>query len=107
MLFKIVYAQLFLNLPHLTRFVIGIALLVTAVVLFFCGIQFVVIWLLYLGSVVLGVGTALTYLSTMGYVKYFPPFIASFYVAGMSFAGFFLSSFCIGSLLIDFKFSQV
>lgn len=107
MIFKIVYAQVFLGMTHLRRFGIGIALTVAAVKLFYFGIQFVLIWLLYLGSLVLGVGSALTFLSVIGYVKYFPPYVVTFYVAGLAFAGFFLGSVYIAALLLEFKFSQV
>ena len=81
--------------------------MVIGVVLFYCGIQFVLIWLLYSGSFILGVGIALTFLSVVGYVKFFPPHVISFYVAGLTFAGFLLSSVYIVALLFDFKFSQV
>lgn len=106
-IFKTVYAQLFLGLSNLRRFVIGIVLTGVPVVLLYTGIVLRVIWVVYFGGFTLGIGSALTFLPTLGYVKYFPPYVISFYVSGLAFAGFFLSSLYLLELLVDFKLSQV
>ena len=89
------------------RFLIGLVINCVAVLLLFCGIRFLVLWLVYLGSVFLGVGTALTFLPAMGYIKYFPPVYVSLYVAGLAFAGFLLSAVYLVALHFRFDFKQV
>lgn len=106
-IFKIIYAQIFLNMTHQTRFNIGLIKTIIAIILIYSGIKFVVIWLVYLGAFVLGIGSAMTFLPVMGYIKYYPPVFVSLYTAGLAFAGFFLSSCYLIALKTNFKFTDV
>ena len=73
----------------------------------YIGIKYVQITAIYLGAFLLGVGSALTFLPTIGYLKFFPSKYVSLYVAGLAFAGFFLSSFYLFALYYGFKFIDV
>ena len=94
-------------MTNLKRFLLGVLFTLIPVILLYTGIIFVNIWLVYFGAFILGIGSALTYLPTIGYIKYFPPYVLSFYVSGLTFAGFSLSLCYLLALTVNFRFSQV
>ena len=106
-LFKLIYARLFIQFDHFKRFMVGILLLLISVILILAGIKMLVISCVYIGSFILGIATALTFLPVIGYIKYFPSKFVSFYVAGLAFAGFFLSALYLIALKFNFTFLNV
>ena len=94
-------------MTHYKRFIIGLNLTGFGIILYYCGIQFVNIWMIYLSAVILGIGISWSFLSIIGYIKYFPPKFVSFFLSGLAFAGFFLSSIYLIALAFDFKLSDV
>jgi hypothetical protein len=94
-------------MSHVARFNIGLVQTIVAILLIYCGIKFVVIWLVYCGAFVLGIGSAMTFLPVIGYIKYYPPIFVSLYTAGLAFAGFFLSSIYLIALKNNFNFTDV
>ena len=80
---------------------------IVALLLIYMGIKFVFIYSVYAGSFILGIGSAMTFLPTIGYIKYFSPVYVSFYLAGLAFAGAFLSGLYLIALKFDFNFLDV
>lgn len=65
------------------------------------------IQMIYFGCLILGSASDLTFLATMGYIKYFPSLYVSIYVAGLGFAGPFLGGIYVLALYIGFDFQSV
>lgn len=82
-------------------------LTIASLLFIYLGIKYVLIYSVYLGSFTLGIGSALTFLPTIGYIKYFSPVYVSFYLAGLAFAGAFLGGFYLLALEMKFRFLDV
>jgi hypothetical protein len=105
--FKVIYAQVLLQYTHKLRFFLGISLNFLSITFLYLGIVFRVLPFIYVAAVLLGIGTALTYLSIMGYLKYFPIYFMNVYVIAVALAGFFMSSLYLLSLSVHFDFYRV
>ena len=85
----------------------GLILTIFGLMFIFYGIKYVQVFLVYFGCLVLGGGTSLTFLPTIGYIKYFPPQYVAMYLAGMAFAGSLLCILYLIGLSINIFFKDV
>lgn len=85
----------------------GLMLTIFGLMFIFYGIKYVTVFLVYFGCLILGGGTSLTFLPTIGYLKYLPPQYVAIYLAGMAFAGFFLCILYLLGLAVNIFFKDV
>ena len=85
----------------------GLVLTIFGLMFIFYGIKYVQVFMVYFGCLVLGGGTSLTFLPTIGYIKYLPPVYVSIYLAGMAFSGCFLCILYLVGLSINIYFKDV
>ena len=85
----------------------GLILTIFGLMFIFYGIKYIKVFLIYFGCIILGGGTSLTFLPTIGYIKYLPPTYVAIYLGGMAFAGFFLCTLYLFGITINLFFKDV
>ena len=104
---KLLYAQFFIKYTHFNRFFMGLIFSILGLMFIFYGIKYLTVFLVYFGCLVLGWGTSLTFLPTIGYLKYLPSINVAIYFAGMAFAGFFLCILYLIGAYVNIFFKDV
>ena len=79
---KLLYSFVLLNLKYTTRYILGIVLCITSVIILYLGVVSLSLFAVVLSAFLIGIGTLVLYLTFMTYLKHYPTEYLSSYLIG-------------------------